>query len=104
MTYRIQQARAVDGLRLEIVWIDGLKGVVDFGRFVRKVPASAPLRDPAVFRDVRLYEYGHSNDWIGHDGADIDICPDVLRAEVDPEAAAWIRRVEADADRPSAAE
>ena len=103
MTYRIQQARALDDHRLEILWTDGMTATVDFLRFLRDVPAYARLRDGALFREVRLYEHGHSIYWIGPDGLEIDICPDVLRAEVDPDAAAWIARMTADEGRPSAA-
>ncbi|KQT52624.1 MULTISPECIES: DUF2442 domain-containing protein [unclassified Aureimonas] len=104
MTYRIQQAHALDNHRLRIVWTDGLTGTVDFERFMRTVPIYAALHDPAVFRDVRLYEYGHSIYWMGPDGCEIDICPDVLRAEIDPDVAAWIDTMASDQNRQSAAE
>ena len=81
-----------------------MSGTIDFSRFIRDVPAYAPLQDPALFQNVQLYDHGHSLHWIGSDGSEIDICPDVLRAEVDPDVAAWIAWVSTDEGRQPAAE
>jgi hypothetical protein len=54
---RIVSARAMNGFRLEIVFADGVRGVIAledrlFG------PVFQPLRDPAYFARVAIDEFG----------------------------------------------
>jgi hypothetical protein len=52
------------------------------------------LRDPVRFKDVEVSDFGHTIYWLDDDGYEIDVCPDVLRAQVDPKVAAWIADLE----------
>jgi len=93
--YRIESATALaDNHSIKVRWNDGLEGVIDMSPYIEKGGVFTALRDPERFRDVRLYEYGHTLYWLGEDGSEIDLCPDVLRAKVDPEVAAWIEEQE----------
>jgi hypothetical protein len=92
--YRIESVTPLpDDRSLRVRWTDGLEGVIDFADLMER-PLFRPLRNPQRFRDVRVYEYGHSLYWLDDDGSEIDICPDVLRARVDPEVARWIAEQE----------
>ncbi len=89
----VESATALDDHHLRVRWTDGLEGVIDFSELMAK-PFFAPLSDSRLFRDVRIEEYGHTIYWLTDDGAEIDICPDVLRAKLDPAVAAWIAEQE----------
>ena len=92
--YRIESASALpDNHSVRVRWTDGLEGVIDFSDLMKE-GIFRELSDPARFQDVRLYEYGHSLYWLAEDGSEIDICPDVLRAKIDPEVAEWIAEQE----------
>lgn len=94
MDYRVESARALDANRLAIRWNDGLEAIVDFADLIGKNRFFAPLADPETFAKVQVYEFGHTIFWATENGAEIDICPDVLRAKVDPRVAEWIERQE----------
>lgn len=100
---RMERVVALDGRRLSLRWSDGLEGVADFSETLRH-PAYAALRDPKRFAAVGIAEDGWTIFWIGSDGEEIDVCPDVLRAMVDPAAAARIAEEERRwrANRPAA--
>ena len=89
----VESAIAVDDHRLKLRWTDGLEGVVDFSDLMNK-GAFRALRDPKRFQDVRIEEYGHTIYWLDEDGLELDICPDVLRAYLDPIRAEWIAKQE----------
>lgn len=91
--FHVESAVALDDHRLSVRWDDGLEGVVDFTDLMREGMFTS-LRDPDRFRDVRIEEYGHTIYWLGADGTELDVCPDVLRAKVDPKMAKWIAEQE----------
>ena len=79
--YRAHQVRALDGYRLFVEFKDGRHGILDmedrlFG------PVFEPLRDPAVFRQVAIDEFGVVS-W--PNGA--DLAPDALYRRLVSEAA-----------------
>ncbi|KQT85506.1 DUF2442 domain-containing protein [Aurantimonas sp. Leaf443] len=82
---KVDQAIALDGHRLQVRWSDGLEGVADFGAILAKPPYCQLTAES--FADVRIEPYGHTIYWLAPDGSEIDVCPDVLRAMVDPDAA-----------------
>ena len=72
---RIRQVEPLSGFSLELVFTDGSSGVVDLGPYLRG-PIFEPLvRDPALFRAVRVDPELGTIVW--PNGADMD--PDVLR-------------------------
>lgn len=94
MDYRVESAVAVGHHQLKIRWTDGLEGIVDLESLIGSDSAFGVLRDPERFRQVKIYEFGHSIFWERENGEELDICPDVLRAKLDPEVAAWIAEQE----------
>jgi len=55
--YRVVRVRAGDGYTLEVVFADGTSGTVDLSsRLFGTV--FEPLRDPALFSQVRVDEFG----------------------------------------------
>ena len=79
--HRVVSARALEEYQLEVTFSDGTSGVIGlkdrlFG------PVFEPLREPALFRQVMVDEYG-AVCW--PNGADLD--PDVLYLGLKP---AWM--------------
>lgn len=69
--------RPLENNCLELAFEDGLKGVIDLSRIIRRYEGIfAPLRDPEFFRQVRLAPELGTICW--PNGADID--PDMLYA------------------------
>lgn len=54
---RIESVRALEDFRLEVRFTDGTHGVVSLRERLFG-PVFEPLQDPALFRQVRLDEYG----------------------------------------------
>lgn len=93
--YRVAGVEALaDDYRIRVRWTDGLEGIVDVLPWIEKGGVFSALRDRTRFKDVRLYDFGHTIYWLDEDGYEIDICPDVLRAQVDPKVATWIADLE----------
>ena len=73
---RIAQVTALPGYRLKVEFQDGISGVVDLsGDLDGEV--FEPLRDEALFRQVRVDEYGAV---VWPNGA--DLAPDALYLEI----------------------
>lgn len=71
---RIAAVKAVGDTMLAVRWIGGRTSKVDIGRLVRTLKGLRPLRDPVVFKGVRVAEGGHSVAWRG----ELDIGADRL--------------------------
>lgn len=76
--WRVTSVETLPGLRLRVVFADGLTGVVDVSGLVRSPRAGvfAALEDPALFAQVRV-EYGAVT-WPG----ELDLAPDSMHAEI----------------------
>ena len=68
----VSEITVLDGYRLKIVFSTGVEKTVDFSPML-SYPAFSPLRDEAVFRDIKI-DHGFPV-WL--DG-DIDISPEAL--------------------------
>ena len=73
-------ASPLDGHRLRIRYEDGVEGVIDLGMIVSFLGVFAPLRDPALFSQVRVDPELGTVSW--PNGADLD--PDVLYGRLVP--------------------
>ena len=71
---------------LKVVWTDGYEGVVDLRPTIARGQIFSYLRKPANFQKVRVTEYGHSIEWIGDKGEEIDFAADTLRVKADNQA------------------
>lgn len=60
---RIEAVEAVDSLRLRITWSTGECYMVDLAEPIHRLPALAPLHDPALFARAQVGEWGHSVVW-----------------------------------------
>ena len=76
--WRITRVETLPGLRLRVVFADGLTGTVDLSELVQSPRAGvfAALSDPALFAQVRL-DYGAVT-WPG----DLDLAPDAMHAAI----------------------
>jgi len=74
----IVEVKPLGGHRLYLRFEDGVAGQVDFAQRLRFDGVFAPLRDPAVFAQVRIHTELGTIVW--PNGADLD--PDVLYAEL----------------------
>jgi hypothetical protein len=74
----IVEVKALGAHRLYLRFEDGVAGELDFARRLRFEGVFAPLRDPAVFAQVRIHPELGTVAW--PNGADLD--PDVLHAEL----------------------
>lgn len=74
----IVEVRALGAHRLYLRFEDGVAGELDFARRLRFDGVFAPLKDPAVFAQVRIDPDLGTVVW--PNGADLD--PDVLHAEL----------------------
>ena len=72
------EVRPLGGYRLYLRFEDGLAGELDFANRLRFEGVFAPLKDPAVFAQVRIDPALGTLVW--PNGADLD--PDVLYAEL----------------------
>lgn len=73
---RVVKAFALEPYRIEVEFSDGLRGVVDLSDRLFG-PMFAPLRDPGLFAQLRVDEFG-AICW--PNGA--DLAPDALHATV----------------------
>lgn len=73
---KILEVTVLDGYRLELVFEDGERGVVDLGSYAGKGVFEA-WNDVNEFRAVKIGSYGELS-W----GETIDLCPDALYLEV----------------------
>ena len=74
----IVEVKPLGDYRLYLRFEDGVAGEVDFAGRLRFDGVFAPLRDPAVFAQVRIHAELGTVAW--PNGADLD--PDVLYAEL----------------------
>ena len=74
----IVEVKPLGGYRLYLRFEDGVAGELDFADRLRFEGVFAPLRDPAVFAQVRIHPELGTIAW--PTGADLD--PDVLHAEL----------------------
>ena len=76
---RISRADAVLPGVLKLSWSDGYEGIVDLRGLIAEGELFEQLRDPDIFRDVHVADFGHSIYW-GDDGdEDVDFGCDRLR-------------------------
>lgn len=78
MIVDVIDVKAVDAHRLQLVFRDGVRGVVDVAGMVPFDGVFAPLRDPAVFASARVNADLGTVTW--PNGADLD--PAVLYAAI----------------------
>ena len=76
---RIVTAEPVIHGVLKIAWSDGFEGIVDIRHLLAIGKVYTPLRDPVFFQSVKVTEHGHSIEWIGTDGRQIDFGADSLQ-------------------------
>jgi hypothetical protein len=82
MSHRILSVAADPGrLEIAIRWKGGEKTVKNLRSFVLHRVAFSALRDPAVFRRVKVQDGGYA---VGWPGADIDFAADALWYEAHP--------------------
>ncbi len=74
----VVEVKALGEYRLYLRFEDGVAGELDFAGRLRFEGVFAPLRDPAVFAQVRIHPELGTVAW--PTGADLD--PDVLHAEL----------------------
>jgi hypothetical protein len=87
MPWRVVEARALDGYRLQVRFVDGLEGEVDMSALVRSPTAGvfARLAEPSLFAQV-FVEHGAVT-WPG----EIDLAPDAMHAEI-KKSGKWVLR------------
>lgn len=71
----LEWVRPADGLKLEVCFKDGWTTIVDLEPWIDGVAMLQPLRDPAVFAEVRVLDHGHTLEWVPDE---IDIGGDQL--------------------------
>ena len=77
MSPQVKDVRYLEGHRLELLFADGLRAVVDFEQRVKSHGGVwKPLHDPAYFRQVRIEAEAGTLVWPNG----VDVCPDVLYA------------------------
>jgi len=85
----IVEVRPLGGYRLYFRFEDGVAGELDFAGRLRFEGVFAPLKDPAVFAQVRIHPELGTVVW--PNGADLD--PDVLHAELSGTAVIVMREM-----------
>ncbi len=75
---RVTAVEVIPPYRLHLSFEDGTEGEIDGTRWLRREPPGVfgPLRDPAVFAQVRVQHELGTITWPD----DVDLCPDVLYA------------------------
>jgi hypothetical protein len=75
---RVTDVRHVEGYRLELIFADGVKAVLDFeDRIVGRGGVFAALEDISFFKQVRVDPVARTLVWPN----DVDLDPDVLYSE-----------------------
>jgi len=69
---RMTSVRPLDGLRLEVQYLNGPPVTVDCSELPERFAIFTPLRDPAFFRQVAVSDWGHSLEWPNGEGLDAD--------------------------------
>ncbi len=78
MIHDVISATYRGGYRIEVVFDDGKRGIVDFSAYSERGGVFARFRDEAYFRDFRVNEELGVLTW----GDDLDVAPETLYAEV----------------------
>ena len=89
--FRPQAAEAVLPGVLKLSWNDGYEGIVDLRGIIAEGDLFATLRDPELFRKVRVAEFGHSIFWGDEGSEDVDFGCDRLREIAEQQAALLAR-------------
>ena len=78
MPWRVHSVRVLSGYRLDVVFMDGTRGVADLSTLIHSEDAGvfASLRDPAFFSRAHVV-YGAVT-WPG----EIDLAPDALYRQI----------------------
>ena len=78
MPWRVRAVQVLPGYRLDVVFVDGTRGVTDLSALIHSEDAGvfASLRDPALFSRARVV-YGAVT-WPG----EIDLAPDALYSQM----------------------
>ena len=76
MYFDVKEARYAGKYQIQMQFVDGSSGVVDFIKFMEEGTVLAKLKDPAVFKSFSI-EYGT----IVWKGQSLDIAPETLYAE-----------------------
>jgi len=74
----IKHVHPLDNRHLGLIYGDGEKFVVDIGPVIQGHPTLARLKDPDVFRSVKVGDFGASVVW--DDDDDLELASDNLRA------------------------
>lgn len=75
--FAIKKIVPVEPLHLVITFGDGATMDIDMNKFISRYPVLMPLRDPSLFLQARVDEFGRNVIW----SEDIDLAGDNLRAE-----------------------
>ncbi|MHB1707435.1 MAG: DUF2442 domain-containing protein [Acidithiobacillus sp.] len=63
MTYRIQSAQVAGDKTLAVTFASGKTMMVDMSETIARIPAFAPLADPALFAQAAVVDYGWTVEW-----------------------------------------
>jgi hypothetical protein len=84
---RIASAEPVMLGVLKIVWDDGYTGLVDLRPILARGKVFTYLQKPKNFQKVQVTEFGHSIEWLDHNGDQIDFASGTLREKAEKQAA-----------------
>jgi hypothetical protein len=70
---RALEVTPLEPYRLRIRWSTGETLEVDLEEKIRRIPALAPLLDPAVFRRAHVAEHGGSIEWLDSEFGDDNV-------------------------------
>ena len=88
---RISTAETVLPGVLKLSWSDGYEGIVNLRGIIAEGDPFATLRNPELFRKVRVAEFGHSIFWGDEGDEDVDFGCDRLREIAEQQAALFAR-------------
>jgi len=77
MAHDVVSAEHRGGYRIEVVFDDGRRGLVDLSKYAERGGVFERFRDPEFFRDFRINEELGVLTW----GDELDIAPETLYAE-----------------------
>jgi len=87
MLHDVVQATYLGGYRIEVVFDNGRRGVVDFSDRVKRGGAYSRLRDPEFFKAFHIHEELGVLTWAD----EIDVAPETLYSEATGEPLpAWM--------------
>ncbi|MFH0802704.1 MAG: DUF2442 domain-containing protein [bacterium] len=77
MIHDVVSATYKEGYKIEIVFDDGMQGIVDFSKYLDRGGVFSSFRDPNFFRDFKVNEELGTLTW----NNEIDVAPESIYAE-----------------------